>query len=155
MRAHKIDDNDITGKKGQTSRTINSKTNNNFKERMANEGKDKSKVKFLLENRGNWTVGSCSEYMNKLSRKEVEQIFRARTRMLKVKENYRGAYNDTTCRACGNHPETQRHILQECPILHPTDTNKVSVEDIFKEDAQHLKTIANKIKITMGKIFET
>ena len=50
-------------------------------------------------------------------------IFEARTRMLHVKNNYKNAYKDLTCRACQKDYETQEHVLATCPAIHNDTTN--------------------------------
>ena len=57
--------------------------------------------------------------MNQLTRKQVSTIFKARTRMLPIKNNYKTAYiTNKECRACGTEEETQNHVLQNCKELH-------------------------------------
>ncbi len=53
------------------------------------EGKDKSKVQYLLEGKPEWKPRKRPEYINKLTRNQVSLVFQARTRMIKVKENYK------------------------------------------------------------------
>ena len=45
--------------------------------------------------------------MNELNRKQVSLIFKARTRMLKIKANYKNGNTDQKCRACKIAIETQ------------------------------------------------
>ncbi len=52
------------------------------------ECKDKSKVQYLLKGKPEWKPGKSPEYMNKLTRNQVTIVFEARTRTIKVKENY-------------------------------------------------------------------
>ena len=59
--------------------------------------------------------------MKKLTRKQESTIFKTRTRMLKVKGNYKNGFPDLTCRACKKEDETQAHILYECDSLHRDD----------------------------------
>ncbi len=78
--------------------------------------------------------------MNELTRNQASTIFQARTRMLKVKENYKKKYgNDLICRACGLKTENQLHVLKECQVLHQNDTNKITEADIFTENPKKLK----------------
>ena len=82
-------------KKGSKKRTETM-----FKDQQIKPGKNKSKVNYLSENT-EWDVGKRPEYMNKLTRKQASIIFKARTRMLNVKENYKSKYTNNQCRACG------------------------------------------------------
>ena len=47
--------------------------------------------------------------MEELNRYHVSTIFKAITRMLDVKKNFRGKYNDNICRGCGITEETKEH----------------------------------------------
>ena len=92
--------------------------------------------------------------MNKLTRMEASTIFKARTRMLDVKNNYRGKHNNVTCRKCDEPTETQEHILDECKGIHTNNTTKVNKTDIFCNDHTDLRDTANKIANTMKKLHE-
>ena len=81
----------------------------------------KTKTQYLLNNT-TWKPGTSKTYMNKLTRMEASTIFKARTRMLDVKNNYRGKHNNVTCRKCGETTETQEHILDECKGIHTNNT---------------------------------
>ena len=73
-------------------------------------------------------------------------IFRARTRMLNVKGNYKSAFtNEMKCRACQEKEEDQTHI-------HPTPKTKVTTEEIFNEDTNELRKTATKIEKIMDKL---
>ncbi len=45
-----------------------------------------SKVKFYFENKREWAMGKGSNYMNILNKMEDNAIFKAKSRMLKVKK---------------------------------------------------------------------
>ena len=74
--------------------------------------------------------------------------------MLDIKNNYRGKYNNTVCRGCGEAQETQEHVLNECTGLHPDNKNRVSLQDVFNEEnsEKELQRTATKIRDTMDKI---
>ncbi len=94
--------------------------------------------------------------MNKLNRHQVSTIFKARTRMIDVKNNFRGKYPDNKCRGCKNEDETQEHVLQECVGIHNNNNdNKVTNQDIFNEDTNELIRTAQKINITMTKLSQS
>ena len=54
-----------------------------------------------------------------LTREHASTIFKIRTRMLDIKNNFRkNKYNSSlTCRSCKACMETQTHILEECNSL--------------------------------------
>ena len=83
---------------------------------------------------------------------EVSVIFKARTRMLDVKDNFRNKYRDDICRKCRVEKETQKHVLDECPGIHETDMSRVAKEDIFSDDVHKLKETAEKIHKIMQTI---
>ena len=83
--------------------------------------------------------------MEKLTRQKSSIIFQARTRMLKVKNNYKGKHANLNCRACGQAIETQNHILNECQKIHTTEETKVKECHIFGEDCTELTIIAGKV----------
>ena len=117
-----------------------------FHEKITNDGALKSKVQYLLSIKQEWQPGTKSYYLVKLNRTEASIMFRARSRMLKVRDNFRNGSNNTQCRACQQKTETQLHVLNECPILHSTsDLNKVMIEDLHSEDILKLKQTAWRI----------
>ena len=76
--------------------------------------------------------------MEKLNRYQVSTIFKARTRMLDVKNNFRGKYNDNICRGCGITEETQEHV-NECTGIHNNQKSKVQLQEILDENTEQLK----------------
>ncbi len=64
---------------------VRMKTMEYFKNTIEKEGKDKSKVQYLLEGK----PGKRQEYMNKLIRNQVSIVFQSRSRMIMVKGNYK------------------------------------------------------------------
>ncbi len=74
----------------------------------------------------------------------------AKTRMIKVKCNYKNMYkNNLNCRACGHPEESQDHILNQCHKIHTTDQSKIKPEEYFEEDPELLKKTAYKIETVM------
>jgi len=113
----------------------------------------KTKTQHLLNNT-TWKPGIRPKYMNKLTRTEASTIFKARTRMLDVKNNYRGKYNDTKCRKCDAETETQEHILEECPGIHKDNSTKATRNDIFQDEHTKLRATVEKITVIMRKLDE-
>ena len=160
----------LTGKINTVKLKVKTKTKEYFEEKLKQDAKDKSKVKFYTDNNKSWKPGKRAEYMDKLYRNETSTIFRARTRMLDIKNNFKGKYinhkcnnckdnekcfncqEKLKCRACNQVTETQEHVLNECETLHPGPGTKVSTEDIFKEDPKTLRTIAHLIDNTVLKL---
>jgi len=148
-----IEEEDFEESKNITRKNIKKKINYNFKRNTDKQGIDKHKVQYHIVGINRmWTPGRRPEYMNKLSRLEVSLIFKTRTRMLEVKNNYRNMYINVICRGCGKEEETQQHILQECNGLHKTEETKVTKEDIFTENTETLKITAKKTKNIMTKL---
>ena len=61
---------------------------------------------FYLENERNPQAGRRTKFLDHLNRIYASLIFRARTRMLKVKHNFRNVFQDTKCRLRGTEEET-------------------------------------------------
>ena len=72
--------------------------------------------------------------------------------MLHVKNNYKNAYKDLTCRACQKENETQEHVLATCPAIHNDTTNKIEKYELFSENPEDLKLIYQKLTTTMEKL---
>ena len=138
---------DIIKNLKQTKAKIYTKTKilTGFTKRINNESEKKSKIKFLLEGKGQWTAGKRSPYMDKLTRNECSTIFKARTRMIDVKHNFRGKYENTVCRLCKTEEETQNHILNLCTMIHKDDKLNTTQEEIFSDDTTKLTHTATKI----------
>ena len=120
--------------------TVQEKAKTTMKQKLEQSGNEKSKIKYYFEGKKEWKIGQRAKYMDKLTRNQASTIFKARTRMLKTKGNYKNAHKDQKCRLCGKEEETQSHILEDClgidePIL------KITKEMIFKEDIEHLRKI--------------
>ena len=69
--------------------------------------------------------------------KNANTIFKTPTRILHVKNNYKDAYKDVTCRAC-QQKETQGHVPATCPAIRNNATNKIENE-LFPENLEDLK----------------
>ena len=90
--------------------------------------------------------------MLNMTRKQVSTIFKAKTRMLDIKNNFRNKYKDNICRGCKVCIETQEHILSECTGIHQDENSKVTKEEIALEDSEKLKDVYNKIEAAMQKL---
>ena len=130
-------------------RIINSSTKAKCTENMVLEGIFKSKVEFLLQNINLYNK-ETPPYLNELCRNDASIIFKARTRMINVKNNYKTKYKgNMKCRGCGLTDESQKHVLEECTELHRNDSSKVPNEQLFNDsiDTEKLKEMAKKLHI--------
>ena len=152
MEQLEIQENELHGSKYMNKKTITNKAQKFFQKKIETDGAAKSKIKHLTEN-SNWEPGKRREYLNKLTRNQSSTIFKARTRMLMVKSNYKTKYqNNLFCRACGKEEETQNHVLEECQNLHQTNGTKVTINDIFSQDYIIQKYAAMQIENTLKKL---
>ena len=119
---------------------------------MIMSGTNKTKTKFYLDNKKDCKPGQRARYINECNRMEASTIFKARTRMLRAKNNYRKMFPDTKCRACNKEEETQEHILEACTRIDRKNAGKVTTEDIFEEEPKKLKDTARKIAYIMDQI---
>ena len=90
-----------------------------------------------------------------LNIKEKKSIFKIRTRMIDIKENFKNKHKNFKCDACKlkgiNKTETQKHIYK-CKELnkteHPTSTK---YKEIFRNDIKQMKKIHDQIKRNLEK----
>ena len=99
-----------------------------------------------------WEPGKPAKYITQLTRKQTSTIYKTRTRMLQVKNNYPSAHNDLTCRACKKTTETQEHVLQECTILHNSTLHITNNSEIFTDDIETLRHATFKIQHTLDNL---
>ena len=104
-----------------------------------------------MEGKQTWAVGERAKYISKLTRNQASIIFKARTRMLKVKSNYKNGYKDLKCRICGNEEESQKHIMEDCVTLN-TEYKVITKEMIFQEEVKELREVAKIIEGRMDKL---
>ena len=108
------------------------------------EGQNKSKFKFLTTNSETRRSAKPS-YLYKLPKEQARAIFMTRTRMIKVKTNYKNMYTNTICRGCGLKEETQQHVLEECTSIHTQDNLITTTNQLFSNDPTTTKPTANKL----------
>ena len=116
------------------------------------ESNEKFKIQHLLEGLTGWEPQKRARYMNKLTRQQASTIFKARTRMLPVKNNYRNKYQNHTCRACGEPVETPKQVLEDCEVLHLVGEYKVYNKEIFSDNPNKLRTTATNIQNIMDQL---
>ena len=155
MERNNIQPEDLMGSKYHTKNVISKAVELNFKATIEKTAEGKSKMQYFMESKENWAPGKIAKYMSELTRKQASTIFKARSRMLKIKGNYKNGYTDLKCRMCKNELETQTHILEECPKIHPDDSTKVPKCLLFTENTGTLREVSIKINQTMEKINET
>ena len=150
----KINCNDVdhTQSKAITKAKITKATEIAFQDNINNAGREKSKITHLLQGRKTWAPGIRPTYINTMNRFQSSIIFKARTRMIPVKNNFRNQYKDTQCRGCKAEIETQEHILTKCGQIHKDQTTIVQSEDYFSEDIETLKKAATNIQSILDMI---
>ena len=102
----------------------------------------KTKIQFLRENT-NWKAGERPKYMKELKRMEASTIFKARTRMVDLKNK------------CTETIESQEHVLETCTGIHDDDTTKIyiyTVNYIFDSNPTNLKTTAKQLTKILEKL---
>ena len=116
---------------------------------MTTTNQGRSKITYFLEGKGLWNAEQPATYMNELTRRQASTIFKTRTRMIKVKGNYKNAYTDLTCRACKIEIESQKHVLEDCRSLQSIRNSEPNSEnniDPFTENRSNLIENATKIE---------
>ena len=143
------------GDPGNPGRSQKNQMKEKMKEKMKEmilKGNNKTKTKFYLDNKRDLTPGKRAKYMNECNRMEASTIFKARTRMLRVKCNYKKMFRDTTCRMCNTEEENQEHILEICTGMDRREIGTVTTADIFEENTENLKETARTIMKIMEQI---
>ena len=143
-----ISDEEMEASRYTIRELVKRKINEDFKQRINLEMEDKSKMKYYIDGKKDWQPRKPAEYTRKLNRNEVSCIFKARTRMLQVKSNYKNGNKEHKCRLCQEEEETQPHILEQCIKLKGI-CQEVSKEMIFNENIQELKQTAKLIETRM------
>ena len=80
---------------------------------------------------------------------DVRILFRFRTRMIRVRANYKAMYDngDTLCPLCSTGEDTQEHLLT-CKMLHKEETAG-RYNDIFGSDICVMKTTFEALKVSL------
>ena len=131
MEKYKLQEYELNGSKGQSKIAIDTGVHIQFREKMTKAKEERSKLKFYLDGKKEWIPEKPAGYMLALTRKQASTIFKARTRMLKVKGNYKNGFKDLKCRACKNAQETQMHVIYECEKIHPEGTTSLTPNEIM------------------------
>ncbi len=114
-----------------------------FKNNIEKEGKDKSKVQYLLKGKQEFKSRTWLEYMNKCTRNQTNH---------QGLEKLQTGQRNLIGRVCRTEVETQQQIVEEWAELHQDRSTEVTKDDIFKENVYHLKEIAKKLQTTMDKL---
>ena len=133
-------------------KSLQEKMKESFQQKLMNCSESKSKMQYYLQGKKDKNTWKRADYLNKLTRNQASVIFRARTRMLKVKANFRNAYKNPKCRMCNIYEETQQHILEDCMALEELPV--ITKEMIFQEDPNELKITVNNLNKRMEKLEE-
>jgi hypothetical protein len=115
-----------------------------FQNRINEQAQQKSKLQAII-NHSSWQAGKRPEYMNQLRRNEVSLLFKARTRMIDIKNNYRGKYANLKCRWCNEEKETQEHVLETCLGIHKDEESKVTLDKLFTDNLDELRQQAKRL----------
>ena len=142
----------MKGEKNPVKNRITNRVKDLFKAKIEKESNEKSEIQHLLEGLAGWQPKKRVRYMNKLTRQQTSTFFKARTRMLPVKNNYRNKNWNHTCRACGVPVETQKHVLEDCEVLHLVGEYKVYDKEIFSDNPSKLRTTATNIQNIRGQL---
>ena len=144
----KIEESDIKDSEYHLKNTLSKRVKEYFVQKLKESSESKSKMQYYMNGKVMTEPIKRSEYINKLTRNQVSTIIRARTRMLKVKLNYKNGHEDLKCRLCGTVEESQNHILEECEKLKQV-TPDITKEMIFSEDINELRETAKIINERM------
>ena len=99
MNRYGIQSWELSEDKSYVKSLIRYRVHQKFKETMSANPENKSKLAYYLEKKGQWHPELPESYMKHLTRKQVSTIFKTRARMIRIKGNYKNAFNDLTYRA--------------------------------------------------------
>ena len=80
----------------------------------------------------------------KINQNEIQTIFKLRSRVIDVKQNFRGKYENLECRSCKSEEESQKHVY-ECWNIKENNENErkmIEYENIFGENSKNQAEIA-------------
>lgn len=126
----------------QSKKYIRKTIHRKFREHLFETAETKSKTTHLT--RG-YLRNEKATYTNTLTREQTSIIFKARNRMIDVKDNYKNKYSDNVCRLCKQTAETQRHVLEECPVTRQNGLT-VKYENMFSRSTPVLENVAVTLK---------
>ena len=147
-----IDEGDMEGEKTTVKHRVNNKIKEWFKERIEKESKNKSKVQHLLEGIKKLGAPKEGQLYEKTNKAPDQHHLQSQIKNAPSKNNFRNKHQTQTCRACGNHTETQQHVLEECEVLHLVGEFKVYSNKIFSNNTNNLKTTATNIKYILDQL---
>ena len=152
----KITNEEMMSSKGIIKSIVRKKAREHMNQKLIKTSENKSKMMYYLEGKKEMKVGTRANYMNELTRNQASTIFRARTRMIKVRANYKNGNEglDLTCRLCKKEEETQKHVLEECEVL-STKHSKATKTMIFSENTIELKETAKTIEKRLQELEES
>ena len=81
----------------------------------------------------------------KINANQAKTIFRIRTRMLKVKNNFKNGSVNTKCPICKNGEDSQEHVFIECKMLGER-LSKKEYFSIFSENEEEMANVIMKIE---------
>ena len=140
--------------KTQAKRYIDKQANIYQQEKIMHKAESKSKTLDLVIHKTKEQLTTRPPYMNSLTRKECTNIFVIRSRMMKIKGNYKNSYTDLKCRWCNetNQIETQQHVLSRCKGLSSITKNR-PYPNYFKDDQNNIK-LTNQIMTELNEKIE-
>ena len=112
--------------------------------KVQQEASNKSKVRYLIDNKEE-NIYHRPNYMKTLNKKQAKNILIVRTRMMKVKCNFKTMYTNLECRWCGIEEETQDHIIERCKDF-PAENKLFKIEELFQQNIKNIYEICNNLK---------
>ena len=77
---------------------------------------------------------------------DAKTLFKFRTRMIKVRINYKNSYSDLNCPLCNIEPDSQEHLLVCCMIHTDGTLPDVNYSDIFGSETFKMKHVLDVLK---------
>ena len=112
-------------------------------ERLMNIKQSHSKVKNIV-----YSNLKMQNYLKpsrvKINQNEIQTIFKLRSRVIDVKQNFRGKYENLECRSCKSEEESQKHVYEYWKIKENNENKRkmIEYENIFGENSKNQAEIA-------------
>ena len=113
----------------------------------------------LLDKQSEYSKGSTLQYgnlkmrtylkTNLIHENQARLIFKIRTRMLNVKNNFKNNQTNLCCPICQNDEDSQEHMMMKCSILENKITSKEFLT-MFGCDEEKMAEVVKKVEMIVN-----
>ena len=95
------------------------------------EAQEKSKLHSLIKYKNKI---EREKYIMILDHKDASAIMKIRTRMSKLRGNYKGSHENPNCQRCKQEDETEEHLIDRSPNVDKQTIDNISYHQILKNE---------------------